>query len=201
MKHSDTTRIKSKMREQMKQKRSALPKKEYEEKSKILCHHIQTHDIFQSKHSILFFAPSFNEPNIFPLAEQYLSQKKIHFPRVSGNELEIKRVFEHKKLKEGFRSILEPEKYLPNTSPQKIDLVLVPALAIDTKGNRLGFGGGFYDRLLQHYSAIKMAVIFDFQYIPQLPHQHFDIPMNAVATESGIFSFNNKDKRTLPMPS
>ena len=66
------------------------------------------------------------------------------------------------------------------------DLILVPCIAVDKSGNRIGMGGGFYDRILKNLSIIKIALTFDFQYIDSLPAEEHDIKVNFVVTEKGI---------------
>jgi len=86
-------------------------------------------------------------------------------------------------------NVLEP------TSPkwikaQKIDLVLVPGLAFDRQGGRLGHGGGHYDQLLAQESlrsACKVGLAFDFQIFNRLPLHAKDVRMDVVITESGIY--------------
>lgn len=68
-----------------------------------------------------------------------------------------------------------------------IDLFLVPGIAFDRQGHRIGFGGGYFDRLLSaaRPSAIKLGLAFDFQLASSLPRDSWDIPMDAIVTESG----------------
>lgn len=70
---------------------------------------------------------------------------------------------------------------------QKIQGVLVPALAIDTQGYRLGRGGGYYDRFLAHYEGVKVAVVFDCQLLPQVPRDPWDQPVDWVVTEKATY--------------
>ena len=69
------------------------------------------------------------------------------------------------------------------TDPSEIELIIVPAVAFDRNGNRLGRGKGFYDRLLQTTSATKIGVGYDFQLIEEIPAEPHDIPMDMVITQ------------------
>ena len=89
----------------------------------------------------------------------------------------------------GFRGILEPQ--LPPTrgvAPEALDLALIPGVAFDLRGGRLGFGAGFYDRLLSRLprDIPTVGLAFDFQVIPQLPLQSHDMLLNAIVTESRV---------------
>ncbi len=83
---------------------------------------------------------------------------------------------------------LQPVKDAPVINPKVIDIVLVPGLAFDKKGNRLGYGMGFYDRLLEQLrpNCLKVAITCDALFVEDLPAEAHDVPMTHVATESGI---------------
>ncbi|MBK4775701.1 MAG: 5-formyltetrahydrofolate cyclo-ligase [Pantoea sp. Edef] len=88
-------------------------------------------------------------------------------------------------------NIMEPEfnsKYL--ISPNKIDIMLVPIVAFDLKGQRLGFGGGFYDRILQFWSKdsfLPVGLAHDFQLVKEIPTMEWDIPLPIIITPSKIW--------------
>lgn len=87
-------------------------------------------------------------------------------------------------LKEGKFGILEPEKEEPFVNPQDIDLCIVPGLAFDLNGGRLGYGGGFYDRFLSKASSktFKLALAYDFQVINEVPTKEHDIKIDRIIT-------------------
>lgn len=72
----------------------------------------------------------------------------------------------------------------------KVDLVIVPGVAFDRKGGRLGRGGGYYDRLLKGFSGASAAVAFDFQVLPKIPLEQHDKPMDVLVTETGTEIMN-----------
>jgi 5-formyltetrahydrofolate cyclo-ligase len=110
--------------------------------------------------------------------------KKVLLPKVipgsKNKQLAIFEVPALGALKPGFRGILEPstkKKYLGS-----IDLILVPGLAFDEQGNRLGRGAGYFDRFLQHHSrAHKIGVAFKTQLVGRLPADSHDISVDEVA--------------------
>jgi len=73
-----------------------------------------------------------------------------------------------------------------------IDLVVVPGVAFDMKGNRLGRGGGYYDRLLAGYGGVKAAVAFDFQLLETVPYESRDVPVNYIVTELKVIDLYNE---------
>lgn len=72
-----------------------------------------------------------------------------------------------------------------------IDTVIVPMLAADFAGNRIGYGKGFYDRFLGNTSAVKTGFVFHDFIFPNIPAEEFDIKMDMLITEKGIFKCNN----------
>jgi 5-formyltetrahydrofolate cyclo-ligase len=75
-------------------------------------------------------------------------------------------------------------------TPSAVDLILVPAIACDVQGYRLGYGGGFYDRLLSTpawRAKPTIGIVFEFARLPQLPVDPWDRPLQGICTESGLF--------------
>lgn len=75
----------------------------------------------------------------------------------------------------------------PEGPAQKPDFLLIPLLAFDSRGNRLGYGGGYYDRtlaLLPH--AYRLGCAFAAQQVAEVPHEATDLPLHAIATETGL---------------
>ena len=85
------------------------------------------------------------------------------------------------------RGLKEPACSADDAAPQ---LFIIPALAIDAKGNRLGFGGGYYDRLLARYpQALRVGVLCEFQYQEQLPDEAWDQRLDYAVSEDGVRTF------------
>ena len=87
----------------------------------------------------------------------------------------------------GFR---EPPPDAPQASASELDVIVVPALAIDPRGHRIGYGAGYYDRALPGFSppAITVAVAFDFQLVAETPNSPLDVPVAWVVTDSRSFA-------------
>lgn len=97
-------------------------------------------------------------------------------------------------LAQGAYGIAEPQPDWPLVELGEVDLVVVPGVAFDRRGNRLGYGGGYYDRLLPEVKTANPAaalagLAYGFQLVPALPAEHHDTPMDAVATEDGLLRF------------
>ena len=83
--------------------------------------------------------------------------------------------------------IPEPARDAPRIEPGEIELALIPALAVDPRGYRIGYGGGYYDRLIPRLSkACTCALAYDFQLISEVPELHFDVAVELVVTDARV---------------
>lgn len=114
--------------------------------------------------------------------------KQVCLPRcLPGNQMEARLVQRDSTLVRHPYGMLEPGPDCPLIPPDQIDLVLVPGLAFDRSGGRLGRGGGYYDRWLAGFSGITAALCRDgllMEAIPRLPH---DLGVDLVVTETGLY--------------
>ncbi len=120
--------------------------------------------------------------------------KTLLLPRMqAGHNLEFAVVGDLGMLRPGRHGVLEPVAECPKRAIGEETLVLVPGLAFDREGGRLGRGGGYYDRALaassgQRASAIRVGIGFDRQVLEAVPMTPLDVRMDFIATESGIFA-------------
>jgi 5-formyltetrahydrofolate cyclo-ligase len=149
--------------------------------------------VWISAKSVLLFAPRQDEPDIWPLAELGLQAgKRIALPRfVSESGSYEAAVICHpgNDVQAGRYGILEPSAFCSVADPKRLDLVLVPGLAFDWHGHRLGRGKGFYDRLLATVSGKTCGVAFDIQLTSALPIEPHDVRLNCILTPSHWLEF------------
>jgi 5-formyltetrahydrofolate cyclo-ligase len=112
----------------------------------------------------------------------------IAYPRVTGKglPLDFHRVPDGEVLAPGAFGIHEPLDSWPRATP---DMLLVPLLAFDASGHRLGYGGGFYDRTIALLKVPAIGITFAGQEIDRLPHQAHDAQLTAILTERGLTRF------------
>ncbi|MEL4272848.1 5-formyltetrahydrofolate cyclo-ligase [Shewanella xiamenensis] len=90
--------------------------------------------------------------------------------------------------------ILEPRLDVRNVMPiERLDVVITPLVAFDIQGNRMGMGGGYYDRTLANWHSkgkpLPMGYAHDCQQVPSLPCEHWDVPLPAIITPSRVWEF------------
>jgi 5-formyltetrahydrofolate cyclo-ligase len=142
----------------------------------------------------LLTLPFRSEWDTLPLVAIALAEgKTVALPRVNGatRMLDLYQVRDvDRDTAPGYRGILEPDPALPRVDIGAIDWVLVPGVAFDTAGRRLGYGGGYYDRLLALMppATPRVAGAFDVQLVPVVPAAPPDLVVDTLATESRLLA-------------
>jgi 5-formyltetrahydrofolate cyclo-ligase len=121
------------------------------------------------------------EPDVSQI-ESDLNHLTWVYPKVSGDQLVFKFNKNQKWLKSPFGS-LEPSDNEPQIEVSKIAGFLVPGMAFDRHGYRLGYGKGFYDKALNGVAAQKLGVTYSEFLVESLPKEEHDVPMDGIATE------------------
>ena len=114
--------------------------------------------------------------------------KKVYAPRVEGDEMCVVELGEDFTLSSF--GIREP---VGQPYEGEMDVAIMPLLAVDKKGNRLGYGGGYYDRYLQKHTGVyKIGYAYDIQIVDAVPHETKDITMDAVVTDKRVMYINEE---------
>ncbi len=186
--------LKKELRSSFLKKRRSMPETEWREKSDRLCLHLQNFSQFQTAQTVLAYFSFRQEPDLSLLftntgEKAAFSSKTWGFPRCLEKSLSWHIWQPGNSLQKSAYGILEPELNAPLLKSSDVDLILVPAVACDVNSYRLGYGGGFYDRMLsdeEWASQPTIGIVFEFAYIQKLPVDSWDRPLDAVCTENGI---------------
>jgi len=176
------TELRSKIRAVLK---SFAPEKRVSDSAK-LCASLGQQEFFRNAASILFFAPLPEEPDLWPLLGEVLATKKLVALPCFDSESEAyvpRRIGDiHVEIISGKFGIREPAPTCVAIPLQDLDLVLVPGVAFDISGHRLGRGRGFYDRLLQNFTGKKIGIAFDEQIVDAIAAGKHDVKMDLIVT-------------------
>lgn len=134
--------------------------------------------------SVLLYASLPGEVDLLHLLEKKeAGEKRFFFPRIEGKELRLYEWFAGAPWSVGPYGLREPDsKRWKEVALAEVDLALIPGLAFDRQGGRLGRGGGFYDRLLSRPScrALKIGIAWSWQLVEKVPSESWDVGMNLV---------------------
>ncbi len=189
------------LRRELRQQRSALSAQQQQSAALALDRILGRHPLFLRSKHIALYLPNDGEMDLSPLLQRALSMgKRCYLPVLSPlyhNRLWFAPYDGHNHLELNRFGIPEP---IANWSQMRpvwsLDLVLTPLVAFDNRGNRLGMGGGFYDRTLaylkqrQHWRKPRLlGTAHAFQQVKQLAHESWDIPLQGVVTERELLYF------------
>ncbi|NCD25724.1 MAG: 5-formyltetrahydrofolate cyclo-ligase [Deltaproteobacteria bacterium] len=149
--------------------------------------------------SVLLYVPTKNEVDTWPLLEHFWTVGvQVLLPRCRDNQpgfMDIHAVNSAAELGPGQFGLTEPILGLaPLVTEPEPDLILVPALAFDRRGFRLGFGGGYYDRFLTclTHPHLRVGLAYDFQIAERLPAEPWDMPVQCIITQDTIIFTENQ---------
>lgn len=178
---------KRELRKEYIEKREGLSQEERERLSYEIVNKILSLPSLEKAKKVLLFCPHKGEPDITPLFSWVFKEGKVlALPKVVGKELKLIRVKEDTSLRPGAFCILEPEDG-EEIKPEEIDFSLVPGVLFDKRGYRIGYGKGYYDRLLAKLGGVKVGVCYQFQVLEKLPRDSWDMPVDLVVTEEKIY--------------
>jgi 5-formyltetrahydrofolate cyclo-ligase len=178
---------KTELRRSLLRIRQSMNVQDWRQKSDRISSQIQNLPLFSQATTILAYFSFRQEPDLSPLFTD--SQRRWGFPRCVGKSLSWHLWQPEDRLQKGNYGITEPHSQSPIIDPTEVDLILVPSVACDRQGYRLGYGGGYYDRLLSSPPWCKIptiGIVFDFAYFSQLPSNHWDKRLRGIVTETKI---------------
>ena len=172
---------KKELRSRIRQQKRAMTEGEIEEKSRILGEKFRACPAYQQAQTIYGYLPYNQEVRTVPMLEQALADgKRVAVPKVYGEEMKFIYLTDLSQVSAGYAGIPEPISDGP-VADDETALVLMPGLAFDPQGHRIGYGGGFYDRFLSREpNHPTVALCYGFQILPELETEEFDIPVDTV---------------------
>ncbi|MGG1662810.1 5-formyltetrahydrofolate cyclo-ligase [Brevibacillus sp. NRS-1366] len=184
---------KKQLRTHIMEARKAMTEEERKIRSERACSHLLANERLAGAKAIMAFHPFGEELDILPFVEEArIRGQEIWLPLTISQERRLVPYLYtgRQMLKQGVYGIWEPDPTKAERSDlSKLDTVLVPGVAFDRHGGRMGYGGGYYDRFLaalgQH--PFLLGVGFSMQVVDHVPLEPHDIPLDALVTEEGFF--------------
>lgn len=187
------------LRKHIRQQRRALTPQQRHRLATQLSRKLSSHSLFHNARRIAVYLPNDGEMDLHPLIKVASQRgKQCYLPvisQMSHNRLWFAPYEAGQKLRPNIYGIPEPANgKWQGRSPIGLDLILMPLVGFDENGNRLGMGGGYYDRTLaylnrrQHWRRpLLLGVAYEFQKVESLKAESWDIPLHGVITESNIY--------------
>jgi 5-formyltetrahydrofolate cyclo-ligase len=192
----DQQSIKAEVRQACLCQRTSLGEKERKRKSVIIQQKLMDLPEFQLAQTVMLFLDFREEVETTVLAEGTIAgKKKLVLPRCAPHAIllpiEVRDLMRDIEL--GAYGIREPKLTLGVVEPSEIDLIIVPGSGFDLQGNRLGYGGGYYDRFFMLLNPLtpRVALGFECQVIPQVPVGKHDAKMTMLITENRVYNFKS----------
>lgn len=172
---------KQELRRAIRERKRAMTAEEIEARSAVLAEKFAQSDAYKAAKTIYGYLPYNQEVRTVPMLARALAEgKKVAVPKVYGDEMKFIYLDDLTQVAKGYAGIPEPIADGP-VARDETALVLMPGLAFDREGHRIGYGGGFYDKFLArepHHPTL--ALCYDFQMQEHLETQEFDIPVDTV---------------------
>ena len=172
---------KKELRRQIRDLKRAMTEEQIQEKSRRLGELFCRSELYRNAKTIYGYLPYNQEVRTVPMLEQALKDgKQVAVPKVYGDEMKFILMEDLSAVKKGYAGIPEPVADEP-VACDEMALVLMPGLAFDPQGHRIGYGGGFYDKFLaKEPNHPTLALCYDFQMLQELETEEFDIPVDQV---------------------
>lgn len=179
---------KQELRNEMRAKREKLEPVEVKSKSAVICRRFMETDLYKQSKCIAIYLSIRNEVDLSLLIEHaFIEQKRLCVPITDAkkDEIFLSEIFESEAFIQGAFGIREPQK-TRRIEPKEVDLMLVPGLAFDFAGGRVGWGRAFYDRLIGQTNALLVGIGYEFQLCGAVEIEEHDRKMDYILTESEL---------------
>jgi 5-formyltetrahydrofolate cyclo-ligase len=165
-------------------------KQDHETKTKndeAICHRFFALELLTCISTLCVYLSRAEEVSTDTVVARLLTTHRVVIPKVQANhQLSLHAISSLDDVSLGAFAIREPHEHCPIVHPHDVELFVVPGLAFDIYGNRLGHGAGYYDQLLQGITAPKIALAHEWQIIGTIPTTKHDVPMDMVITDQRI---------------
>ena len=169
------------LRRAIRERKRAMTEEEIVSRSEKLMELVLASEAYKTANTIYGYLPYNQEVRTVPMLEQALKDgKKVAVPKCYGDQMEFIYLEDLTKVEKGYANIPEPIADEP-IARDATALVLMPGLAFDPQGHRIGYGGGFYDKYLSAEPGHPtLALCYEFQMLPHLETEEHDIPVDTV---------------------
>ena len=183
---------KKEIRKTILKKRRALDENEVKYLSDMICEKLKSSDI--DAEDLCLYMPINNEVDVPVIAEEARRQgKRLWLPRVDGETMDFFRYDEDTVLVTGSYDIMEPDSD-EMLEPDENTLIIMPGAVFSESRDRIGYGGGYYDRFLCKFKGLSAGLCYDKNVLKSIDFDEYDVSVDCLVTESGIKKINRRRK-------
>lgn len=183
---------KKKFRNETRKKLAILSKEEFDKRCQLIYNRLYQSEEWIQSDCIAITISKDLEISTIPIIEQaWIEGKRVAVPKCHPHDktMTFRFLFDFSQLEKVYNDLQEPIEAITEVAlKEELDLIIVPGIAYDRLGYRIGFGGGYYDRFLQNYSGKTISLLFEEQFYNQLPYESFDLPVQKLILPNGEFS-------------
>ena len=185
-------RVKAEIRKRMRGVRASAPASACAARSARIVEALRAHEALGAGAVALFWPmEDRHEVDLRPLDEAVRARgARVAYPSIDGETgaMTFRFVDDPKSMEERGRGFLDPGDGAPEALPGDLAAIVVPALALDAAGHRLGYGAGYYDRALARHAphAATLGVAYDYQLVVELPVDEWDVPLDWIVTDARV---------------
>ena len=182
------------IRARMRRLRAQLEAPAQDEASRRVFRHILSLDAYKGAKTVMAYVSARGELSLAPVLEDVLaSGRQLALPRCEApGIMTARRIRRMDELEPGAYGLMEPACVCEVIPSEEIDLILTPGTAFDREGNRIGQGGGYYDRFLPGTRAARVGICHGFALLEHVPSQAHDAKMDAIVTPDGVYAMKKE---------
>ena len=174
--------MKNKLRKEILEKRNGLSFDITEQKSNQIIDKLRQDTDFIVAKTIMFYVSKGKEVHTHNLIKEVMKDKKILVPKVTDKGLLCCELPDFDKMDFSCFGVLEPTDDM-TCDVSEIDLIIVPGVAFDKRGHRIGYGMGYYDKLLKNAKCPKIGLAYNFQLVERIPNDEWDVSVDRVISD------------------
>jgi len=183
--------IKTSIRKRNKKLRAAIPAEEKKSYDEAIFKRFVSLCSYRFSSAVFLYYPLKDEISTLNIFHDAVKKgKTVAFPRCTdGNNMVYHAITSLDQLRPGKYGIMEPDESLPVFEGDKNTVCVLPAIAYDKRGYRLGYGKGYYDRYLSTFKGVKAGLLYSSLMLEQIPNGKYDLRSDVLITEKGVISF------------
>ena len=165
-------------------------------KDRAILHTLAGFKIFQNSTEFFSYISYKGEVDTSAIIKKHKKSKQVLLPAIESKLIRVYHATDPHDTVPGLYGIHEPRDRTHPHMHKHIEVALIPAVAFDSTGHRIGYGKGYFDRFLKRVDCTTIGLAYEFQIIDKLPHTRYDVPVDFIVTERRIIQCHSSKNKT-----